>query len=179
MFVSKNLLRRFKDLHNFLNNMALKLSEQLDADPIAAFALYNKYVENYRYKFPESVLSVIENPQWRDGGCDSNSPHDAEFKNILFSGIGTERNRIELLISKPWLNLEIQVNYLGVFDFNLQGTGNLEKLPSWRYEQFRYYDPYHEYQIKNKKMFTHDIELHDGIVWNITASNIEVIWQSN
>jgi len=157
--------------------MTLKLSEQLDADAGTAFALYKKYVENYRYKFPESVLSIIENPDWTDGGKFSKSPHDAELKNILISGIGTKENRIELQLSKPWEDLEIQINYLEVFDFNLPGVGILEQFPSWRYEQFKYYDLYRSHNIKNKKMFNHEIEWVTGIVWSITASEIEVIWR--
>ena len=157
--------------------MSLKLSEQLDADARTAFALYDKYIENNRRLFPESVLSIIENPDWYEGGKFSKSPHDGELKNILISGIGTKENRIELQISKPWEDLEIQINYLEVFDFNMTGVGVLEQFPSWRYEQFKYYDPHHSHGIKNKKMFIHEIEWVTGIVWSITASEIDVIWR--
>jgi hypothetical protein len=156
--------------------MTLKLSEQLEADAGTAVALYQKYVENYRFKFPESVISIIENPVW-DGAYYSKSPHYGDLKDIIISGIGTKNNRIELQISKPWADLEIQINYLEVFDFNLPGVGLLEQFPSWRYDQFKYYDPFQKYGIKNKKMFTHEIEWVTGIVWTITASEIEVIWR--
>ncbi len=159
-----------------LEIMSLKLSEQLDADATTAFALYEKYVENNRWRFPESVLWIIENADW-SGGYYSKSPHDGELKNILISGIGTKENRIELVISKPWEDLEIQINYLEVFDFNFPNVGLLEHFPSWRYEQFKYYDPYHTYGIKNKKMFIHEIEWVSGVIWSITASEIEVIWK--
>ena len=156
--------------------MTFKLSEQLDADGTTAFTLYQKYVENNRWRFPESVLSVIENPDW-SGGYYSKSPHDGELKSILISGIGTKENRIELQISKLWEDVEIQINYLDVFDFNFPNIGLLEQFPSWRYEQFKFYDPYHKHGIKNKKMFIHEIEWVTGIVWSITASEIEVIWR--
>jgi len=157
--------------------MTFKLSEQLDADAQTAFALYKKYVEHYRYKFPESVLSLIENPDW-EGGYYSKSPHDGELKNLVISGIGTNESRLELQIAKPWADWEIQINYLDVFNFDLPDVGlTLAAFPSWRYEQFKFYDPYRPHGIQNKKMFTHQIEWVNGVVWSITASEIEVIWR--
>src|SRR5688500_19012108 len=135
--------------------MTFQLSEQLDAYPATAFTLYKKYIENYRYKFPESVLALIENPDWAEGGKFSKAPHDGGLKSLLVEGFGTEKSRIELQLSKLWEDWEIQINYLDVFYFNLPDVGmTLGMFPSWRYEQFKYYDPYRPHGIKNKKMFT-------------------------
>ena len=155
--------------------MSFQLSEQLDADANSAFAFYKKYVENFKYKFPTSVLAVLDNPDWY-GGCDSKAPHDGVLKSVAIEGIGTESSYIELLISKPWVNLNIRLRYKGVFDFKLPNLGSLADTIEWRYEQFRYYDPHYAHGIKNKKMFTHDIEWVCGTIWHITASDIEVEW---
>ena len=155
--------------------MSFQLSEQLDADATSAFAFYKKYVENFKHKFPPSVLSVLDNSNWY-GGSASKAPHDGVLKNVVIEGIGTESSFIELLISKPWVNLNIRLRYQGVFDFEFPSLGWREADIEWRYEQFRYYDPYHTHGIKNKKMFTHDIEWMCGTIWHITASDIEVEW---
>ncbi len=155
--------------------MSLKLSSQLDADADVAFALYKKYFDKNRWLFPESVIEVMENSDWI-GGVDSKSPHDGELKNISITGIGTNKSIIELLLFKSWRDLNIKVTYMEVLDFNLPSLGNLHESHEWRYEQFLYFDPYHSHGIKNKKMFTHDIEWQNGVIWSITASDIEVIW---
>lgn len=155
--------------------MALKLSEQLDADALAAFALYAKYLQTFRYKFPASVLALMENPDW-SGGCMSNSPHDSWLTGMELSGVGTEECCLELHLSKPHLNLEIRIRYVGVMEMNMPIFKNIPQGNEWRYEQFRYFDPYHSHGIKNLKMFTHDIEWVDGDVWSITAREIAVEW---
>ncbi|MCL2309259.1 MAG: hypothetical protein FWC42_03140 [Proteobacteria bacterium] len=155
--------------------MSFQLSEQLDADATAAFAFYKKYIENFKHKFPASVLAVLDNPNWY-GGCDSKAPHDGELKSVAIEGFGTESSYIELLISKPWINLNIRLRYKDVFDFDLPRPDILAEAVEWRYEQFRHYDPYDTHGVENKKMFTHDIEWACGAVWHITASDIEVEW---
>ena len=155
--------------------MSFQLSEQLDADATSAFAFYKKYVENFKYKFPASVLAVLDSSNWY-GGFDSKAPHDGVLKSVAIESIGTESSYIELLIAKPWANLNIRLRYKDIFDFNLPSMGSLAGTIEWRYEQFRYYDPYLAHKIENKKMFTHDIEWVGGTIWNITASDIEVEW---
>jgi hypothetical protein len=156
--------------------MTFQLSPQLEADANSAFALYRKYVENFKYKFPSSVLELIANPDWY-GGVSSKAPHDGLLSLFTLTKLDSESSQIELLVTKPWLNLTIRIRYVDVCEFNIGASGPPNALIEWRYEQFRFFDAFHAFQIKDKKYFTHDIELVDGTVWNITAANIDVRWE--
>lgn len=154
--------------------MSLKLSEQIDADALAAFALYKKYLENFSYKFPASVLKLLDHPDWH-GGCDSKSPHDASLKSFALTNIGTESSCFEMHLSKSDFCL-IRIQYFDVLEISIPCLGLTNSGKEWCYEQFRYFDPFHSHGIKEKKMFTHDIEWVGGVIWQITASKIEVTW---
>jgi hypothetical protein len=156
--------------------MTFKLSPQLAAHAPTAFELYKKYFEANRHQFPKSVIAVVENPDWQ-GGYDSKSPHDGHLTNLNISGVGTEECSIELHLSKPSGDCEISIKYLGVLNFNFESIENVRLFPSWRYEQFKYYNPYRQHGIKETNMFTHEIEWVNGTVWAITASGIEVVWR--
>jgi len=156
--------------------MTFKLSEQSGADAQTAFTLYKKYLEYNRHQMPGSVIALIENPDW-EGGYYSKSPHDGNLTNVIISGVGTKDCSIELQISKPSGDCEIQIRYQGVLDFNFNSIGNVGLFPSWRYEQFKYYNPYRQHGIKETNMFIHEIEWVNGTIWTITASEIEVIWR--
>jgi len=156
--------------------MTFQLSPQLDGDFNSAFALYRKYVENFKYKFPSSVLNLIANPDWY-GGVESKAPHDGLVSLFTLTKVDSESSQIELVVTKPWLDLTIRIRYVDVCDFNISVSGRPGAPMEWRYEQFRYFDGFQAYGIKDKKLFTHDIELVDGTVWNITAADIDVRWE--
>ena len=155
--------------------MTFILRAQLDADAKIALALYQKYVENNKRLFPESVLSLLENPDWQNGGSFSRYPHDGELKKLSVLSVNDEEN-IELVIAKPQADVEILIRYNNVIDFDFPSFG-MKSLNSWAYDQFKFYNPYDKYDIKETKMFRHEIEWLGCVIWSITTADIQVIWK--
>ena len=156
-------------------DMSLKLSPQLDADPIAAFALYTAYFNANKRSFPKSIIPLIDHDQW-NGGCMSDSPHDSLLTEIKLDALGSKDAEITIHLSKPHLDLEIIITYKGVLKFDFPEVFRIDEPLEWRYEQFLYFDPYKDFGIKNRKMFQHDIEWRTGDIWSIIASEIKVSW---
>jgi hypothetical protein len=153
----------------------LKLSPQLDADALAAFNLYDKYFESNRHQMPKSVIDLNDNPNWH-GGFDSKSPHDSILKSISIDGFNASNCKIQILLLKEQANCSLELTYSNVVEFSLPNFSKFDEETTWRYEQFRYFNPYHTYRIKETNMFIHDIEFVDGNIWSITAEEISVKW---
>ena len=154
--------------------MSLKLSPQLDADALAAFALYDAYLESHRHYFPESCIRVIEDERWY-GGYDSMSPHDSKLRKLEFYSNEKGKN-LRLNLEKEHMNLSIEITYENVMKSKLGSLPSFDEIFEWRYEQFLHYDPYEDYRISETKMFRHDIEWTNGLVWSVYAENIIVEW---
>lgn len=157
--------------------MTFILRAQLDADVKTALSLYQKYIDHNKRYFPESVLALLEHPDWQNGGNFSRYPHDGHLKDFsAFSDNGEEN--IKLIISKPQADVEIQIKYSNVIDFDFPSFGSgLKGFGRWAYDQFKFYNPYHDYGIKETKMFQHEIEWLGGVIWTVTAAEIEVVWK--
>lgn len=157
--------------------MTFILRAQLDADAKTALALYQKYVENNKRLFPKSVLALLENPDWQNGGNFSRYPHDGHLRNLFATSVNDEEG-IELIISKQQADVEIQIKYNNVIDFDFPSFGSgVKGFGIWAYDQFKFYNPYQEYGIKENRMFRHEIEWLGGVVWSITAAEIQVVWK--
>ena len=155
--------------------MTFILRAQLDADVKTAFALYQKYIEHNKRLFPGSALALLEHPDWQNGGKFSRHPHDGYLKNLSFDRVEKQKDTIELVISKPWADLDVHIKYNYVIDFDF--PSNSLVFNAWGYDQFKFYNPYDKYGIKETNMFQHEIEWVGGVVWTVTAAEIEVIWK--
>src|SRR5690349_17034334 len=98
--------------------MTFILRAQLDVDVKMAVALYQKYIERNKRLFPESVLALLEHQDWQNGGKFSGHPHDGYLKNLSFDRVGEGKDTIELVISKPWADLNVHIKYKNVIDFD-------------------------------------------------------------
>jgi hypothetical protein len=160
-------------------NVTFKLSQTLDygGDPRLSFQLYESYIKENRWRFPESCLKVIEHPDWT-GGSDSQAPYYSDLVSLDVNGIGSPSGKLRLALQKHMYveaPLSIEIIYEGLFDLEIPPSSGYESPLTWRYEQFLYFDAYRSHQIKDK-MFMHQIQWTQGSVWSITARNISVNW---
>lgn len=156
--------------------MTFKLSEQIDhiGNPKLPFEMYQNYVEENKWRFPESVLQVMESEKWY--------PYDTGLLSIEISGFDTSAsfsNTPSSFLKMTLLNTDdidnqykIELTYKGLFDFSFPRTGCYSQL-RWRYEEILFFDAYQSHGIKDK-MFTQKIEWVGGIVWSITARELEM-----
>jgi len=158
--------------------MAFKLSAQLDqlGNPNLAFELYESYIDHNKWRFPESALEVIAHPDWK-AGSQSKAPYYSNLDSFEVKSLGSSNAELALkLVKEMYVEtpFNILITYKGLFDLELPSTPGFSEEPmTWRYEQFLYFDAYHQYKIKDK-LFTHQIEWTNGRIWSITARDIHV-----
>ena len=160
--------------------LSLKLSAQLDdaGDPDLPFKLYQSYIQHNKWRLPESVLGVINNPDWT-GGSTSRAPYYSDLVELHLDGAGSDEAALRITLLKHMyleIPLRIVLKYEGLFELVIPEFSNISEYPLvWRYEQFLYFDAYKSHGIKDR-LFTHQIEWTDGRIWSITARNIRVEW---
>ncbi len=161
--------------------MTFVLSAQLDSgvDPNMPWKIYQSYLKNNKKHIPGSVYETIENPNWQ-GGSQSWSPYMADLKDIEFRNIGTNTSSCKLVfqkhecLEKP---IEIGLEYKGLLEIDFPRSGGMSHdfAKTWRYHQFLVCDAWAQYGLKGK-YFTHQIEFVGGLIWSISASEIQVNW---
>ncbi|MGH1539243.1 MAG: hypothetical protein ACRBHB_02375 [Arenicella sp.] len=149
--------------------MTFKLSKQLDhiGNPKLPFEMYENYVEENKHRFPESALNVMRSEKWY--------PYDTGLQSLEVSGFGTPQSflKLNLLNSDDIDNqYETELTYRGLFQLNIPSIDHSNQL-RWRYEEILFFSAYNSHSIKDK-MFTHKIEWVGGIVWSITARELEM-----
>ncbi len=159
--------------------MTFRLTAQCDeVDPRLPEQLYRSYIENNRWRIPESALAVTAHPKWA-GGSESESPHDSYLVSFNATCIGERSSELTLLLmkerhSEPHFYLEI--NYSGLFALEIPEQQAISHYPcAWLCDEFLYFDAYPDWEIKDK-FFTHQIEWLGKRIWRITASEISVQW---
>lgn len=161
--------------------MTFKLSAQCNdvGDPRLPFQLYRSYIEQNKWRIPESALAVIAHPGW-EGGCESQSPHDGKLVSFKATDIGQPSAELTLVLmkerySEPHFYLEITYKGLLALDIPDQQRFSLSSFV-WHCDEFLYFDAFHEWEIKDKH-FTHHIEWLGKDIWKITAREISVQWK--
>ena len=158
----------------------LKLSAQLDDTGNAnlVFELYRSYIQHNKWRIPQSVLDVIEHPEW-SGGSTSRAPYYSQLVGMQSSNLGKPNAELKLILQKDMYvdsAFNIEITYSGVFGLDIPHQGMLsEEQLIWRYEQFLYFDAYQSHQIKDK-LFMHQIEWVGGVIWSIIAREVKVLW---
>lgn len=159
----------------------LKLSAQLDdtGNPNLVFELYRSYVQHNKRRIPQSALDVIDHPDW-SGGSMSKAPYYSQLIGVQLEDVGKPTASLKLLLQKDMYvdpPFQIEITYSGVFSLDIPHQNMLSEAQLiWRYEQFLCFNAYPAHQIKDK-FFKHQIEWTDGVIWSVTAREVEVQWK--
>jgi hypothetical protein len=157
--------------------MTFKLGDQLDrgANPALSFELYRSYIEHNRADFPPSALAVIEHPDW-NGGSASRSPMHGALESMTLHGLGSVASELVLTLRKDVyvpIPFCLRLTYRRLHQLNLpadDSTYDLSEPWRWRYEQFL------ATGRERERAFTHQIEWHNGVVWSISAGEVQAHW---
>jgi hypothetical protein len=151
------------------------LAEHRDADAVAAFKRYSRYLERNRRRFPKSAYSLATS-DWYFGFNDHRAPHDAWLESATIGEVASGK-RSEVRFPKLTIRLLsayhdgfIELAYPKVYDYDLKGVDVTTGHRDWRYDELR---------IDKKGRLVHEIEwcgMKETGRWLIVASDVIHKW---
>ena len=155
-----------------LNCRAYYLAKERCADVKGAYRRYQEYLHDNQQQFPPRAFA-LGTAEWRQGGNDHRSPHDAWLESLIISEPASgERSEQRVAVLRVRLLAAyhdgfIELFYPRVFSYSFGAENSERGTGDWVYDEFRRSPGGH---------VIHEIEWSGGTRWMIEASDIEYQW---
>ncbi len=151
------------------------LAKHRDADAVAAFKRYQKYLVKEKERFPASAYSLATS-DWYFGFSDHRAPHDAWLESVTLNEVASgKRNEVRhstltIRLLGAYHDGFIELTYPKVYSYNFASGDVTTGHRDWRYDELR---------LDKSGRLVHEIEwcgMRDTAHWLIVASDVEHRW---
>jgi hypothetical protein len=157
--------------------MGYYLNTEREADVVAAYRNYRRYLEQNRSSFPASVFDLASS-DWYFNPNEHRCPHDGRLESVTISeaahGAQEQKHEISIRIRLrgAYDDLNLEFYYSKVSSYSLVASDSIHGLGDWRYDEFT---------VDQSGQVIHEIEWAgflklESSRWIICASDVQFTW---